>query len=201
MVKLLLQHGADPNAKTSRGDTPLHFAARHRDDLPTVKVLVAAGADVHARNSLGNTPLSGAAIMNRCAAGEYLIDHCGADVNTANMYGDTPLIETVQHNCVGFLELLLARGARYDGVNYRGETVLHTLALEGREETARVFIRLGMMRGVDVEKRNGEGRTAREVLGHRTGVRVGFREAFEELVTIMVGTVDGETEDSSTEQP
>ncbi len=46
-VRLLLEHGADPNAREEGDNTyPLHWAAAHRH-LETVRALVEAGGDVH----------------------------------------------------------------------------------------------------------------------------------------------------------
>lgn len=180
MVQLLIRHGANVNATNNQGDTPLHYAARHKDDLQTVKMLVSAGAAVDFRNSLGNTPLAGAAITNRVAAGRYLLQR-GADRHSANMYGDTPLREAVQHNRYDFLKMLLDGGTRYDEVNKRGSTILHTLALEGNTRTAEFLVVAGL-EGVDPDRRNGDGKTAMEILEARTRLPSGFREAFTGLV-------------------
>ena len=67
-VKLLLRHGADPNARTRdgvrgeaftcpyRGETPLHFAAAY-GDIEMVNALVDAGADRFAEDACGATVL------------------------------------------------------------------------------------------------------------------------------------------------
>lgn len=180
MVQLLLGRGANVNAANSRGDTPLHYAARHKGDLRTVKMLVHAGALIDAPNSLGNTPLAGAAITNRVAAGRYLLQR-GADRHSKNMYGDTPLRETVQHNRHDFLEMLLEGGTRYDEVNRRGSTILHTLALEGNTRTAQLLLAADL-EGIDPESKNGDGKTAVDILEGRTGLPGGFGEAFTELI-------------------
>ena len=64
---MLLDRGADINAKTNSGDTPLHTAAKQRveekllfrsqrdKDLATIRFLLDQGADVTARNSEGKT--------------------------------------------------------------------------------------------------------------------------------------------------
>jgi hypothetical protein len=55
-VKLLLESGANPNAKNRKGDTALHIAA-HDGRLEVLRELVAGGADVAARNAAGQTAL------------------------------------------------------------------------------------------------------------------------------------------------
>lgn len=56
IVKLLLDHRADPNAAQNSGYTSLHSAA-HNGDVETVKVLLAKGADKNRKSDDGKTPL------------------------------------------------------------------------------------------------------------------------------------------------
>ena len=57
MVTLLLDRGADPNARNWDQVTPLHQAVRARN-LAAVEVLLARGADPNARDGIrGSTPL------------------------------------------------------------------------------------------------------------------------------------------------
>jgi len=55
-VKMLLDAGADANAVTESGDTPLHAAA-NANEPDTIELLASRGADVNARNKAGQTPL------------------------------------------------------------------------------------------------------------------------------------------------
>lgn len=55
-VKLLLAGGANANAKSPRGDTALHIAARD-GRLDVLRELLAGGADPNARNAAGQTAL------------------------------------------------------------------------------------------------------------------------------------------------
>lgn len=55
IVKMLLERGADPNAKQERGFVPLHDAAAN-GNLTLVQLLVAHGARVDARSDDGKTP-------------------------------------------------------------------------------------------------------------------------------------------------
>jgi ankyrin repeat protein len=68
IVRLFLEHGANPNARMStakedNGNTPLHhiFAwcpwRPRKSSLAIIKLLIAYGADIHAQNARGETPL------------------------------------------------------------------------------------------------------------------------------------------------
>ena len=60
VVKVLLDAGADLEARTDFGETPLHVAVRLaviRGTPEVVKMLLDAGANLEARSELGFTPL------------------------------------------------------------------------------------------------------------------------------------------------
>jgi ankyrin repeat protein len=57
VARLLLDAGADPNARQASGWTPLHSAA-HNGDLELVELLLARGADPAAANDDGMTVLA-----------------------------------------------------------------------------------------------------------------------------------------------
>ena len=75
--------GADVNAQSKNGLTPLHQA-------PTVeifRVLLSAGADINVRNEYGATPLHSARTREIV---QTLLEG-GADIDVRNEYGRTPL--------------------------------------------------------------------------------------------------------------
>ena len=59
-ARLLLEAGADPNAKDNSGCTPLHVAAR-RGSAKVVEALCAVGALTNEADSQGLTPMACAA--------------------------------------------------------------------------------------------------------------------------------------------
>ena len=82
-----MKAGADVNAATSNGTTPLMFAAA-AGNVEAVDALVAAGANVNAKESVrGLTAAMFAAASNRAAALEALAKH-GADLRATSKVTD-----------------------------------------------------------------------------------------------------------------
>lgn len=65
LLKLLLAHGADPNARTQFGWTPVHSSCQWTH-AECVAVLLQHGADVNARTNGDQTPLHIAASVSSC---------------------------------------------------------------------------------------------------------------------------------------
>ena len=91
LLRLLLEHGADPALATTNSTTPLMVAAgigwvegvtyewSRADTLATVRLLLELGADVNAADGDGRTALHGAAHKGRNDVVRTLVDH-GADL-------------------------------------------------------------------------------------------------------------------------
>jgi ankyrin repeat protein len=73
IVRALLDAGADPNARSASGGTPLHTAA-FTGNVTVVRMLLAAGADVTAEDGRGRTPLDVARERSRSEAAAVLHD-------------------------------------------------------------------------------------------------------------------------------
>jgi ankyrin repeat protein len=71
IVKLLLQHGADPDALQERDFTALHAAAQN-GDVESIQALLFHGADAHAKTSEGKTPLDYASEAGKAEAVKIL---------------------------------------------------------------------------------------------------------------------------------
>jgi ankyrin repeat protein len=101
VVKFLVAHGSDVNARDSKKDTPLHIAARnHYTEL--VKYLIDQRAYVNALTVTRYSPLHEAAVSGDYESVELLVDN-GASVTQKNNYDRTPLQEALKR---GFKQIV-----------------------------------------------------------------------------------------------
>lgn len=90
LAELVLAHGADVNAHTREGLTPLMRAAWGKDAAAVLELLIAHGADVNAVNKHGETALIKAAWSGCVENLEVLLEH-GADPEVRDTWGHTAL--------------------------------------------------------------------------------------------------------------
>ena len=151
--KVLLQHGADVDARTTKSwvdghrgrfglnATPFLLAAKG-GDVQMMLLLAAHGADPLVVNSNGTTAVmaaAGVAMLNPNEdsgtdadglAALRLAVALGGDVNAMNVNGDSALHGAVHRPSVGFIEFLAESGARLEAENKDGVTPLQ-LAVGG----------------------------------------------------------------------
>ena len=114
VVRILIDHGADLRARTRKGFTALHFAARE-GDLETTRLLLAAGVDV---NILSEPEAEGTKASMRPGGPSY-----DASVSA----GSTPLLVATVRAHLPVALFLLAQGAN-PNVDAAGFTPLHWAA-------------------------------------------------------------------------
>ena len=149
---LLIDKGANVNAKDGRGCAPLYLAAQY-GDIEVAQALLAEGADPNQENSNGKTPLQAAAGNGHRAIAQLLIE-AGAEVNQEDSEGETPLYQAAWNGHRAIAELLIEAGAEVNAQknNKWGETPLHYATWGGHEDVAELLI----ARGANVNARDNE---------------------------------------------
>lgn len=133
-VRQLLQHGASVNSQTEEeNDTALHVASRH-GLAEHVQLLLHHGAELEVKNKEGQTPLNAACAqqhqpqdMDRYHRVCQLLVESGASINAADRDRQHPLHLACKNANAQIAELLLARGANVNVMNYGGNTALHNI--------------------------------------------------------------------------
>ena len=105
IVELLIAKGADVNANSESGSTPLHGA--YNGEI--VELLITKGSNVNVRNGVGQTPLLLAVIFGQKEIVKILVAK-GADVHARDDAGVTPL--DMSRNKPEIADLLRKHGAR-----------------------------------------------------------------------------------------
>ena len=150
LVQLLLDGGADPNAKDKWGVTALMSA----NTAAKVKLLVAKGANLEAKDDEGETALIKAASRGDVAVVSALLDN-GANVNTADSKGSSALLHSLDSENLAHGEerqtlpqrrlevarrLLLAKSIDVNAQNSDGETALLRAVRLGNSDMIRSLL-------------------------------------------------------------
>jgi ankyrin repeat protein len=134
-VRLLIEWGADVNARSPRGEWPLRAVIVERRRTSEIKerirpidqekmhLLLDAGADIQTRGKNGGTVLHRAAALDREDLATLLIER-GADVNARDDSGWTPLHFAAQQHYLVVVQLLLNRGANVNAETKYRETAV-----------------------------------------------------------------------------
>lgn len=133
IVKLLIEHGADVNVRSSNGYTPL-IAAASEDRSEIARYLIEHGAAVDCKDASGETPLSLACSLGHFKTTEVLLEY-GANTNVTSNARRTPMAVAIDPN-------------REDGVRgfERGasdDASLHGLVVKGMYEAAKKLMESG----------------------------------------------------------
>ena len=158
IVAACLDAGADVNAPSGGGSTPLHFAAAWASDPAVVALLLQAGADVNARDEDNYAPLHRAAQGNDNPDMIRVLLDAGAEVDAWASgfsidwgWDYTPLHLAVSNGNPAVTAALLAAGANVNAVSGSGTgTPLHQAA--GKQSNPAV-VALLIEGGADVDAR------------------------------------------------
>ena len=149
IARLLLDHGAQVNAKNYQGEIPLHLVSRGEYDSPdegvrVTELLLERGTDINAQNKFGWTPLHSASNNGRHEIVQALLRR-GAKVNLESYLGETPLHLVRQgkystEDGVRAAQLLMDAGLDVNARDKRSWTPLHAASYYGRFKIGQVLL-------------------------------------------------------------
>jgi ankyrin repeat protein/pimeloyl-ACP methyl ester carboxylesterase len=139
-TRLLLDAGAEVNAKSAEGQTALSIAAARVGSAPVVRLLLERGAKLDASE---RSPLNDAASLGQLETMRVLLD-------SGQAKGAPPVAAAIGARCRECADLLL-KSAKPD------DLTRWTLSVAGRAENADLLSLLE--RGAEAKGRDGEGRT------------------------------------------
>jgi ankyrin repeat protein len=140
MVRLLLDHGADPNLNGRRSETILQVAVT-RSHNHLIQLLLDHGADLNAAGSDGDSVLESAARCGNLKAANILLQN-GADVNQDNGSG-APLYTAAHNGRAYMVQLLLDWGADVNAVAGSHGSALRAAWCQNRTGIANLLLANG----------------------------------------------------------
>jgi ankyrin repeat protein len=140
-VKLLVEAGANLEARNIRLCTPLHWAIKHnKSDIATY--LIAHGADIEAARVRLETPLKYAICQGNQTITQTLLA-AGAKPNKPTCEKKSPLHSAAAHGSVAIVQNLLDAGADVNVRSAYGSTPLYLAAQNGRIASAQLLLKNG----------------------------------------------------------
>jgi ankyrin repeat protein len=126
LATLLLDRGADINARDERGFYALHWAVLgpmgdQHDAAPIVRLLLDRGADVNSGLGEVDTPLHRSVFYCTAEVWQLLLDH-GAQLDAKNTFGMTPLHFACGFGYTDARDWLVAHGAPVDDLYLAAST-------------------------------------------------------------------------------
>ena len=138
----LIEAGADVNARTKLGITPVYFSSLF-GAVDVLQTLIAAGADVNLSINTGQTPVYGAIMYNKVDALRILVAN-GAAVNTVDTLGQSPLYTASAHGHVDALRVLIAAGADVNtSTRFSRQTPVYVACEKDDPNSLRILIAAG----------------------------------------------------------
>ena len=154
VVRVLIDAGADLDARNNDESSPLHHACQS-EALDIVKILVRAGAEVNATEDEYYTCFDYAVFYGYTETVRYLVGLPEVDVNQRGAYDRTALEHAFYFDDVktDVVQVLIDAGAYIDEQNDEGRSPLHFACDSGALDVVKMLVRAGA--GVRVTDNDG----------------------------------------------
>ncbi|XP_063409032.1 ankyrin-1-like [Mytilus trossulus] len=139
LVKLLLEHNANPNWGNRFNETPL-YSATEKGKIEIVNMLLEFNADPNLCNNHNVSPLQAAATVKEFSEIVSLLLYNGANPHHGDNDNDPLLILATHIYSYDIIELLLKFNADPNICNGKGETCLHLASRIGAIEIVRILL-------------------------------------------------------------
>ena len=154
-VQMLIDHGADVNARTNKARTPVFNAARF-GNASCLRKLLKAGGNVDMPNLYEQTPTFVAAEEGRTECLQLLID-AKADINKPDFAGRTPVFISCVADMPESLEVLVKASANLTHPSNNGRTPLWISRATRHYDTAALIALATLEIEIDTDLSNEEG--------------------------------------------
>ena len=144
IIQILLDHGADVNAKNDRGRTPLHGATHNgRGEKEILDLLINNGADVNSKDDQSETPLDYAMELQLTEAVAFLKSRGGKTGEELTKIHGLTIHEAVRDGNLETVQQELEKGADANLREHWLRTPLHLAAYWGHLEIAELLLSNG----------------------------------------------------------
>jgi ankyrin repeat protein len=149
LVKILIEHGANVNAKDKQGDTPLYVAANYVRNKEIVNLLMTEGAEKGREKEPKLPPVSQDQLLQDL---KKLVSN-GGNIDTSDGFGRTSLHKASRHGFKDVVNFLITNGANPNAIDKLGFTPLQYAVMHSQLEIAKILIDHGANVNAKTNKR------------------------------------------------
>ncbi len=173
VVRLLLDHGINPNTRDeATGETPVMVAV-FWDSIEMLKLLIKYQADLDLSSWSGSTPLIYAVIFNKKEIIKTLLK-AGVDVNYQSYYKETALSLAAKYHPEHIAILLKGGADEKLGETFKRISLLEFAVIERNEEVINFLIRkdtyfrvISIRQAINLAVSNNHGKVVEKLINHK----------------------------------
>ncbi len=142
IIDMLLERGADLNARDDSANTPLMTAIRFDAPEEVIQRLIDRGANINAASSSGYTPLH-LSILGKNEKMFHFLAERGADLFAVTNSGENAMDIAIWMNLPAVVPYLFEHGFSPNALSRGGGTLLHETRWDDLEEILDLFLQAG----------------------------------------------------------